>query len=122
MAHFAKLNENKEVIDIVVIDNSELLDEAGNEIEQKGIDFCKSLFGQETIWVQTSYNGSFRKNYAFIGGVYDSQRDAFIGVKTYPSWVLNEETCTWQASIAYPEDGKYYIWNEDMFNWKEVAE
>ena len=64
MAHFAQLDDNNVVINIIVVHNNELLDQDGNEVEQKGIDFCKSLFGQDTEWVQTSYNGNFRKNYA----------------------------------------------------------
>ena len=62
MAHFAQLDDNNIVVTVIVINNNELLDQDGNEIEQKGIDFCKSLYGQDTNWVQTSYNGNFRNN------------------------------------------------------------
>lgn len=95
MAHFAKLDENNVVLCVVVVNNDILL-ENGQELEQKGIAFCKELFGTQTSWVQTSYNGTIRKNYAGIGYVYDSQRDAFIPPKPEgEGWVLNEESCIW---------------------------
>ena len=78
MAHFAQLDNNNVVIQIIVVHNNELLDQDGNEIEQKGIDFCKSLFGQDTQWVQTSYNGSFRAKYAATDDIYDEINDIFI--------------------------------------------
>jgi hypothetical protein len=80
-------------------------------------------------WIQTSYNTSggqhpegrpLRKNYAGIGYTYDSVRDAFIPPKPYASWLLNEDTCLWDAPVAYPTDGKMYNWNEDQQNWIEV--
>lgn len=101
MAHFAELNENNEVIQVIVVHNNELLDENGNESETKGIEFCQSLFGGR--WIQTSYNGNFRKNYAAIGGIYDPVRDAFIGLMpptkgpdgSTLNYMLDEETCDW---------------------------
>lgn len=78
MAHFAKLNENNVVTQVIVVSNNELMDN-GVESEQKGIDFCKSLFGQDTRWVQTSYNGNFRGTYAGVGYTYDAQKDEFVG-------------------------------------------
>lgn len=78
MAHFAQLDNNNKVLQVIVINNNELLDQDGNEIEQKGIDFCKSLFGQNTKWVQTSYNASFRGKYAGINDKYDEINDIFI--------------------------------------------
>jgi hypothetical protein len=95
MAHFAKL-ENKTVVDIIVVHNNELLVD-GVESEAKGIEFCHSLFGGE--WVQTSYNGNFRKNHAGVGYTYDSIRDAFIPPKPEiegKTFMLNEETCLWE--------------------------
>lgn len=95
MAHFAKLNDDNKVEQVIVIHNNELLDESGRESEQKGIDFCTNLFGGR--WVQTSYNGNVRKNYAGIGFTYDEQRDAFIPPKPEEgNWILNEETCLWE--------------------------
>jgi hypothetical protein len=117
MAHFAQIDNNNIVINIIVVHNNELLDQDGNEIEQKGIDFCKSLFGQDTKWVQTSYNGNFRKNYACGGGVYDETRDAFIAPKPYNSWILNETTCLWEAPVPMPQDGNLYEWNEETLSW-----
>lgn len=119
MAHFAELNSNNMVTRVVVVHNNELLDN-GIESEQKGIDFCKSLFGTNTTWVQTSYNGNKRKNYAGIGFSYDSARDAFIPQKNFNSWILNETTCQWEAPIPMPTDGQMYAWNESIGAW-EVA-
>ena len=120
MAHFAQLDTNNTVINIIVVNNNELLDQYGNEIEQKGIDFCKSLFGQDTEWVQTSYNGSFRKNYAINKGTYNKELDGFISPKPYNSWVLNKITCGWEAPIPLPDKNKKYMWNEDILNWVEI--
>lgn len=118
MAHFAQLDDNNIVTQVIVVNNNELLDENGQESEAKGIAFCQSLFGGN--WKQTSYNANFRKNYAGIGSTYDSARDAFIAPKPFPSWVLDEETCEWQPPVARPTDGKVYIWHEDSQQWIEV--
>lgn len=97
MAHFAELDSNNLVLRVLVVDNVMLKDEQGNEQEQLGVNFLKSLFGQETVWVQTSYNGNFRKNYAGIGFNYDQTHDAFIAPKPEgEGWVLDEETCQWR--------------------------
>ena len=120
MAHFAKLNTQNVVENVIVVNNNELLDN-GVESEAKGIAFCKSLFGEDTNWVQTSYNSNFRKHYAMIGGTYDAQLDAFIPVKTYPSFVLNSEKCEWEPPVPYPTDGKVYIWDEPTVAWVEVV-
>ena len=96
MAHFAKLDENNIVIEVNIVHNNELLDEQGNEIEQKGIDFLIQWSGGYTNWKQTSYNGNKRKNYAGIGYKYDEQRDAFIPPKPNGDyWVFDEEKCVW---------------------------
>jgi hypothetical protein len=121
MAHFAQIDNNNIVINIIVVHNNELLDQNGVEQEQKGIDFCKSLFGQDTKWIQTSYNSNFRKNYACGGGVYDEIRDAFIAPKPYNSWILNTDTCRWEAPIPYPTDGKFYSWDEPTKNWVLIS-
>lgn len=118
MAHFAQLDQNNVVLQVIVIHNNELLDN-GVESEAKGIAFCQSLF-PDTNWVQTSYNGNIRKNYAGIGFFYDTQRDAFISPKPFPSWVLNEATCQWESPVPYPQDGKRYIWDEATQTWVEV--
>ena len=117
MAHFAELDESNIVKNVIVVNNNELLDENGNELEQKGIDFCVNLLGG--TWIQTSYNNNFRKNYAGIGYLYDPMRDAFIGQKPFASWVLNEDTCRWEAPVIMPL-GKAYVWDEETINWIEV--
>lgn len=120
MAHFAKLDAQNVVENVIVVSNNELLDN-GVESEAKGIAFCKSLFGEDTNWVQTSYNSSFRKHYAMIGGTYDAQLDAFIPVKAYPSFVLNSEKCEWEPPVPYPADGKDYVWDESTLSWVEFV-
>ena len=119
MAHFAQLDENNIVIQVIVVANDELLDN-GVESEVKGIAFCQSLFGGN--WKQTSYNRNIRKNYAGIGYTYDAGRDAFIPPKPFESWVLNEDTCRWDAPTPYPTDDKLYRWDEPTLSWVEVTE
>jgi hypothetical protein len=118
MAHFAQLNEQNIVTQVIVVANEELLLD-GVENEAKGIEFCQSLFGGN--WIQTSYNGNIRKNYAGIGYTYDAQRNGFIPPKTFPSWILIEETCQWTAPVLYPTDGKMYSWDETTTNWIELT-
>ena len=118
MAHFAKL-ENNVVTQVIVVSNQDILDENGQENEQKGIDFCSNLLGG--TWIQTSYNGNIRKNYAGIGYTYDESRDAFIAPKPYASWVLDETTAQWKAPVAMPTDDKRYTWNEETKSWDEVT-
>lgn len=120
MAHFAQLDENNIVIQVIVVNNNELLDENNVEQESKGIAFCQSLLGGN--WKQTSYNGNMRKNYAGIGFTYDESRDAFISQKPFNSWILNEDTCRWEAPTPMPTDGKMYRWDEDTLSWIEVVE
>jgi hypothetical protein len=119
MAHFAEIGLNNTVLRVVVVHNNELLDESGVEQESKGQEFCRSLFGG--TWLQTSYNASFRKNYAGEGFTYDSVRDAFIPPKPYNSWILDETSCTWKAPIDYPTTGSMYIWNEEVQNWQPAS-
>ena len=116
MAHFAKLDGN-EVTDIVVVDDNDIVGADGNESEAVGIVFLKDMFGQDTVWKQTSWNYNFRKNYAMIGGTYDADKDAFITIKPFPSWSLNEETCKWVAPVPMP-DGLVY-WDEENQKWVE---
>ena len=120
MAHFVELNNSNVVVQVIVVNNEELLDN-GVESEAKGIAFCQSLFGSTTTWKQTSYNGTIRQNYAGIGYTYDEDLDAFIPPKPFESWVLDEETCQWEAPVAYPTDGKNYYWDEPTTSWIEVA-
>lgn len=117
MAHFAKLDENNIVEEVIVISNDSIIDESKNESETKGIEFCRSLYGEETNWVQTSYNGTFRKNFAGVGYTYDIVRDAFIPPRPYNSWKLNEETCNWYPPVPEPLDDKVYSWQEVLRAW-----
>lgn len=122
MAHFAKLDENNTVVRVTVVNNSDILDENGNESEAKGIELLSSELGG--IWKQTSYNGNFRKNYAGIGYRYDENLDAFIAPQPYPSWTLNSD-CKWESPVPMPSDfrtgnpPKLYKWNENILNWEE---
>ena len=115
MAHFAEIGVDNVVLNVVVVHNNELLDSDGVEQESLGAEFCRKLFGG--TWVQTSYNGNIRKNFASKGYTYDSGRNAFIPPQPYASWTLNEETCLWEAPTSYPDDGKSYVWNEDTESW-----
>jgi len=139
MASFAKIGLNNKVIAVHSVHNNELKDSNGVEQENIGIDFLTILTGW-AIWKQTSYNTvgglhklggtPFRKNFAGIGYIYDEDKDAFIPPKPYNSWVLNEDTCLWEAPVEKPEtftqgltdnngnprpDG--YIWNEEAQQW-----
>ena len=87
------------------------------ESEPVGVAFLIEWSGGYTNWKQTSYNASFRKNYAGIEYIYDTTLDAFIAPKPYPSWLLNTTTCQWQAPVPYPNDGKTYVWDENIQNW-----
>lgn len=120
MAHFAEIDSNNTVLRVIVVHNNELM-ENGQESEAKGIEFCNSLF-PDSVWVQTSYNAKFRKNYAGIGYTWDSTRDAFIPPKPFASWLLNETTCRWEAPSHYPQDERQYYWDEPTMTWVEVAE
>lgn len=110
MSHFAQIDENNIVIQVLVGDNS-----APNE----GYDwFVENLGG---TWIQTSYNNRIRFNYAGVGYLYDSVRDAFISPKPYPSWLLDEATCQWKAPVDYPTDGSDYLWNETTVQWEHFT-
>jgi len=111
MAHFAQIDENNTVTQVIVA-------------EQNFID--SGAVGDPSKWIQTSYNTHagqhpegrpLRKNYAGVGYHYDPTRDAFIPKKPYESWVLNEETCLWEPPIPYPDDGLVYSWSEDSLQW-----
>ena len=117
MAHFARLDAENIVQQVIGINNSDILDEHGDESEAVGIAFCQSLYGAETIWRQTSYNATFRKNYAGTGYRYDADLDAFIAPQPYLSWSLNTTTCKWEAPKPYPQDGRVYWWDESLLRW-----
>lgn len=119
MAHFAQLDENNKVIQVIVVANEEIMLD-GIESETRGVIFCKSLFGEDTRWVQTSYNGNKRKNYAGIGFTYDPINDYFYAPQPFPSWTLNADA-VWEAPSPHPEDGKRYLWNEETLSWNEYV-
>ena len=120
MAHFAKLDDNNTVLEVVVINNNELLDGNGNENEEIGIEFLQAHFDHK-MWKQTSYNGNFRKNYAGIGYTYNSDLDAFVPISPFASWTLDTDTCTWISPVTYPTDGNHYSWDEQTQQWKSYA-
>jgi len=131
MASFAKIGLNSKVIEVLSVVNEVLHDSNGVEQEVNGIDFLTKLTGYP-VWKQTSYNTHggvhssggtpLRKNHAGIGYTYDETRDAFIPPKPFNSWILNEDTCNWNAPVAMPttelEDNQYYSWNESIINWE----
>jgi len=117
MAHFAEIDSNGVVQRVIVVANKDTADANGNEMESIGVAFCQKLLGGN--WVQTSYNGSIRKNYAGIGYTYDTTLDAFVPPKPYPSWVLNSDTAEWDAPVPMPTDGKKYSWDEASQSWVE---
>ena len=117
MAHFAKLDENNIVLEVIVVDNENLQDSNGVEHEALGVAFLIDWSGGYPYWKQTSYNGTFRKNYAGVGYTYDPIRDAFISPKPFNSWLLNESTCRWEAPVPEPTDGKMYYWDEPTTSW-----
>jgi len=115
MAHYAKVNNG--IVEQVIVAEAEFFDT-----------FKDTSPGE---WIQTSYNTSggehsdggapLRKNFAGVGFTYDATRDAFIPPQPYPSWVLDEETCLWEAPVARPDDGNMYQWNEETQSWDEVT-
>lgn len=117
MAHYARIDENNIVTQVIVIDNKDTADANGVEKEYIGAAFCERLFGG--TWKQTSYNGNIRKNYAGIGYTYNADIDAFVAPKPYASWTL-DANAQWQAPTAMPTDGKMYSWNEETQTWVEV--
>ena len=119
MAHFALIKDTI-VQQVIVVGNADLTNNEGNEQEALGVAFCHSLFGTDGTWMQTSYNGNIRKNFAGIGHTYDLTRNAFIAPKPYASWVLNETTCQWDAPTPYPDDDNDYEWDESTTSWVKV--
>jgi hypothetical protein len=111
MAHFAKLGKGNIIETVEVVSNDIAL------TEQAGVDFLNNLYNSRDVWVQTSYNGNIRKNFAGVGYSYDQTRDAFIPPKPFNSWILNETTCLWEAPVALPDTENRYNWNEINQNW-----
>ena len=115
MAHYAYLDKNNIVVTVTVgKDETELIN---------GLD-TETYYAQGTPYTvkRTSYNGNIRKNYAGIGFTYDAARDAFIAPKPFNSWVLDEDTCQWQAPTPKPTtEGKFYYWSEDDLSWREIT-
>ena len=120
MAHYAKIDENNVVTQVIVVDNKDCSDANGVEKEYIGAAFCEKLFGG--TWKQTSYNGNIRKNYAGVGYTYNADIDAFVPPKPFASWILNTDTAQWDAPTAMPDDGKMYSWDELLMSWQEVEE
>lgn len=122
MAHFAQIDENNVVVQVLVVSDAE---------EHRGQEFLADDLGLGGTWKKTSYNTQggvhalggtpYRKNYAGIGYTFDAARDAFIPPKPFNSWLLNETSCLWEAPVAYPTDGKMYTWDEASTSWVEVA-
>jgi len=121
MAHFAKLGKGNVVEKVAIVSNDIAT------TEQAGVDFLNNLYNSRDVWKQTSYNTfagehklggtPLRKNYAGAGFKYDQTRDAFIPPRPFNSWILNEETCLWEAPVVKPDDGKNYVWNETTKQW-----
>ena len=118
MAHFAELDENNTVLQVIVVHNNELKGANGVEYENKGIQFCETLFGHAN-WKQTSYNHNIRKQFAGVGYTYDSDKDVFVAPQPYPSWSLDDNS-DWQPPTPMPEDDNLYSWNEETQNWDLV--
>lgn len=119
MAYFAQLDDNHTVLQVIAVSNKDAPDPAPQHSEPAGQAFIASL-GLTGRWVQTSYNGRIRKNYAGIGYTYDPARDAFIPPQPWPSWLLDEATCLWAPPVPHPTDGGMYIWNEELQQWEQV--
>lgn len=117
MAHFAKLDENNLVVEVNVVNNEDIQNLDFPESEPIGVEFLTQWSGGYVSWKQTSYNGTFRKNYAGIGYGYDAEREAFVPPKPYASWLIDENTCLWIAPIPYPDDGNIYTWDEATLAW-----
>ena len=117
MAHFAQIDEKNNVIQVIVVDNNAIDNLEFPESESLGVEFCQYLFGSETMWKQTSYNGNFRKNYAGIGHTYYENLDGFVPPKPFASWTLNEQTCLWEPPTPHPKDGNIYRWDEETTSW-----
>ena len=123
MAHFAQLDENNVVTQVIVVGNDDIKDVNGNEVESIGVAFCQKLLGADTNWKQTSYNSNMRVRYAGIGYSYNAELDAFVAPQPYASWTLDSGTADWVSPLgaapALTDDevaaGSYYRWDEDAY-------
>lgn len=122
MAHFAQIDESNDVLEVVVIGNNDINNLPFPESEPVGLAFCQSLYGADTLWKQTSYNGNFRRQYAAVGGFYYPPLDVFVSPKPFPSWVFRTTDATWQAPVPMPTIPPNYmaVWNEDYLEWDVV--
>ena len=120
MAHYAFLDENN-IVTEVIIGNQEggLVDWESHYGAFRG-QTCKRTSYNTYGGVHVTDGVPFRKNYAGIGYTYDAERDAFIPPQSFSSWVLNEDSCLWEAPVAYPDDDSYYVWNEESVSWVET--
>jgi hypothetical protein len=121
MAHFAQLNEQDIVITVNVVNNSDIDNLPFPESEPVGIAYLQNLYGPETVWKQTSYNGNFRVRYAGVGYAYSVGYDAFIPPQFYPSWLFNATILDWVAPVPYPDDGNLYVWDENTISWVQAT-
>jgi hypothetical protein len=114
MANFARLDSNNIVIQTIIVSDKDCLDNIGNFSEEVGIEFCKTICGQDTNWKQVSSLGG-------VGYTYDETLNSFIPPKPFASWVLDEATCHWKAPVDMPADDKRYSWDEATTSWIEVV-
>lgn len=124
MAHFAQLDGNNSVIQVIVVSNDTVDNLPFPQSEAVGIEFCRSLYGQDTNWAQASYNANFRYNYPGIGYFFDATPQpsgAFIPQKPYNSWLLNTNTFQWESPVPYPSGGGMYVWDEATTSWVPAA-
>ena len=122
MAHFAKIDENNIVTQVIVVANEDTSDTNGVEVEEIGVAFCKKLLGAETNWKQTSYNNNFRVRYAGIGYSFSEELNAFIPPSPFPSWILVEETADWVSPLgAAPTLTEEQITSRSFYRWNEEA-
>ena len=122
MAHFARIDENNVVTQVIVVANEDTSDTNGVEVEEIGVAFCKKLLGAETNWKQTSYNNNFRVRYAGIGYIFSEELNAFIPPKPWPSFVLNNTTADWQSPLgAAPTLTEEEIASRSFYRWDEDA-
>lgn len=131
MAHFAKLDENNSILDVVVVANQDVNNLEFPDSEPIGIAFLKNLFGEDTNWKQTSYNANFRGMYACIGGTYDAERDIFVSPQPFPSWTFNYNDLEWYPPSPYPGycptvqeytiNNPQYYWDEPSLSWIKIG-
>lgn len=115
MAHFARVEDNI-VRQVIVVNNEVLENKEFPESEPMGIAFCKSLYGEDTQWLQTSYNSNFRGHYAGVGTIYNPGPDSFSSPQPFTSWTLDANSI-WQPPVPMPEDGSLYKWDEATLTW-----